>query len=283
MQTVTSIADFRAAREKLRSAGSLGFVPTMGYLHEGHLESVRRARAENEAVAVSIFVNPTQFAPDEDLATYPRDLERDQTLLEGEGCDLLFSPPVEEMYPPGGTDIHVVPGNVAAMLEGASRPGHFRGVATVVAKLFNIVEPERAYFGQKDGQQVAVIQRMVRDLDFPVEIMVVPTVREPDGLALSSRNTYLSPSERAAAPVLYGALRHAGELHEKGERDADVLRIAIREILTSETLVVVEYVSIADSRTLEEIDHVDSSAMASLAVRIGQIRLIDNILLCRST
>ena len=200
MQTVTSIADARAAREKLRS---VGFVPTMGYLHEGHLESVRRARAENETVAVSIFVNPTQFAPDEDLATYPRDLERDRSLLEGEGCDLLFSPPVEEMYPPGGGGIHVVPGNVAAVLEGASRPGHFRGVATVVAKLFNIIQPERAYFGQKDGQQVAVIQRMVRDLDFPVEIMVVPTVREPDGLAMSSRNTYLSPSERAAAPVLY--------------------------------------------------------------------------------
>lgn len=279
MQTLTSITAFRAARENLRSRASLGLVPTMGYLHDGHLELVRRARAENEAVAVSVFVNPTQFAPVEDLATYPRDFERDQTLLVGAGCDLLFSPPVEEMYPLGASDIYVVPGKVASVLEGASRPGHFRGVATVVAKLFNIVEPERAYFGQKDGQQVVIIQRMVRDLDFPVEIVVVPTVREPDGLAMSSRNTHLNSAERDAAPVLYRALRHAQKVHEEGERDAEVLRIAMRKILTAENLAVVDYVSVANSETLEEMDHVDSSAMASVAVRIGQTRLIDNILL----
>jgi pantoate--beta-alanine ligase len=283
MQTLTSITDFRAAREKLRSAGSVGFVPTMGYLHDGHLELLRRARTENNVVAVSIFVNPTQFAPAEDLATYPRDLERDQTFLEGAGCDLLFSPPVEDMYPPRGSDISVVPGKVAAVLEGASRLGHFRGVATVVAKLFNIVQPERAYFGQKDGQQVVIIQRMVQDLDFPVEIVVVPTAREPDGLAMSSRNAYLSSAERAVAPILYRALQHAQKLHEEGERDGDALRVAMGEIVTSENLVVIDYVSIADSETLAEMDHVDSSAMASVAVRIGQTRLIDNILLASPT
>ena len=279
MQTLTRITDFRAAREKLRSAKSVGFVPTMGCLHDGHLALVRRARAENEVVAVSVFVNPTQFAPDEDLAAYPRDPERDRTLLEEAGCNLLFSPPVEEMYPASGTNMYVVPGSVAAVLEGASRPKHFRGVATVVAKLFNIVEPERAYFGQKDGQQVVVIRRMVRDLDFPVEIVVVPTVRERDGLAMSSRNAYLGSDERAAAPVLYRALRHAQELHDGGERDGDVLRITMHEIVTSESLAVIDYISIADAKTLEESDHVDSGVMASLAVRIGQTRLIDNILL----
>ena len=171
MQILTTISDFRSMREKIRSSGSLGLVPTMGYLHDGHLELVRHARVANETVAVSVFVNPTQFGPDEDVLTYPRDVERDQVLLEEVGCDLLFYPAVEEMYPPGGADIHVVPGKLAAVLEGASRPGHFRGVATVVAKLFNVVQPERAYFGQKDGQQLAVIRRMVRDLDFPVEIV----------------------------------------------------------------------------------------------------------------
>ena len=185
MQILTTIGDFRSVRENVRSTGLLGFVPTMGSLHDGHLELVRHARVANGTVAVSIFVNPTQFGPDEDMLTYPRDVERDQVLLEEVGCDLLFYPAVEEIYPPGGADIHVVPGKLAAVLEGASRPGHFRGVVTVVAKLFNIVQPERAYFGQKDGQQLAVIRRMVRDLDFPVEIVAVPTVREPDGLAMS--------------------------------------------------------------------------------------------------
>ena len=283
MQILTTIDDFRSVREKIRSTGSLGFVPTMGYLHDGHLELVRHARVDNRSVAVSIFVNPTQFGPGEDMLTYPRDVERDQVLLEELGCDLLFYPAVEEMYPPGGADIHVVPGKLAAVLEGASRPGHFRGVATVVAKLFNIVQPERAYFGQKDGQQLAVILRMVRDLDFPVEIIAVPTVRDPDGLTMSSRNTYLSPDERSAATVLYRALMHAQQLYEGGERDANVLRIAMHQILTSEDLAVVGYVSVADIETLEELDHVDSSAIASLAVRIGHTRLIDNIVLASLT
>ena len=279
MQILTTIGDFRSAREKIRSTGSLGFVPTMGYLHDGHLELVRRARVANGIVAVSIFVNPTQFGHDEDLLVYPRDLERDQALLEKARCDLLFCPAVEEMYPPDGGDVHILPGKLATVLEGASRPEHFRGVATVVAKLFNIVRPERAYFGQKDGQQLAIIRRMVRALDFPVEIVAVPTVREPDGLAVSSRNAYLDPTERAAAPILYRALRHAQELYEGSARDAGMLRGAMREILTSEDLAVVGYVSVADAETLEELDHVDSSAIASLAVRIGQTRLIDNIVL----
>ena len=283
MQILTTIDDFRSARENVRSTGSLGLVPTMGHLHDGHLELVRHARAANGAVAVSIFVNPTQFGPYEDVLTYPRDVERDQVLLEEGGCDLLFYPAVEEMYPPAGADIHVVPEKLAAGLEGAARPGHFRGVATVVAKLFNIVQPERAYFGQKDGQQLAVIRRMVRDLDFPVEIVAVPTVREPDGLAMSSRNTYLSPPERSAATVLYRALMRAQELHLEGEQDAEVLRAAMWDVLASERLARADYVSVADPETLEEMVLVDSDVMVSLAVRIGRTRLIDNILLRSST
>ena len=194
------------------------------------------------------------------------------------GCDLLFYPAVEEMYPSGSADIHVVPGKLAAVLEGASRPGHFQGVATVVAKLFNIVQPDRAYFGQKDGQQLVVIRRMVRDLDFPVEIVAVPTVREPDGLAMSSRNSYLSPDERSAATVLYRALMRAQELHLEGE-DGEALRAAMLEVLASERLAETDYVSVADAETLEELVLIDSEAMVSLAVRIGGARLIDNVLL----
>ena len=279
MQILTTIDDFRSARRKIPSSESLGLVPTMGHLHDGHLELVRRARDANRTVAVSIFVNPTQFGPDEDMLTYPRDVERDRVLLEEVGCDLLFYPAVEEMYPSGGADIHVVPGKLADLLEGASRPGHFTGVATVVAKLFNIVQPERAYFGQKDGQQLVVIRQMVRDLDFPVEIVVVPTVREPDGLAMSSRNTYLSPDERSAATVLYRALMRAQELHVEGEQDAEVLRAAMSQVLASEPLASADYVSVAHAETLEELELVDSQAMASLAVRIGGTRLIDNVLL----
>jgi pantoate--beta-alanine ligase len=217
------------------------------------------------------------------MLTYPRDVERDRVLLEEVGCDLLFYPAVEEMYPPGDADIHVVPGKLATVLEGASRPGHFRGVATVVAKLFNIVQPERAYFGQKDGQQLVVIRRMVRDLDFPVEIVAVPTVREPDGLAMSSRNTYLNGRERSAATVLHRALMRAQELHLEGEQEAKVLRAAMSDVLASEPLAATDYVSVADPETLEELVLVDSEAMVSLAVRIGGTRLIDNVVLGSST
>jgi len=276
MRVVHTIAEVRAIRRAL--PGTWGFVPTMGYLHEGHLSLVRRARAENDHVAVSIFVNPTQFGPHEDYDRYPRDLERDLRLLEPLGVDLVFAPPVEEMYPPG-FQTWVIVEEVSRPLEGASRPGHFRGVATVVAKLLNIVQPDRAYFGQKDAQQAVVIRRMVRDLNIPVEIVVCPTVREPDGLAMSSRNTYLSPEERRAATVLFRALQAARARYEAGERDAERLREAMREVIRAEPLARLDYVSVADPETLQELSRVEGRALLSLAVYIGRTRLIDNLLL----
>lgn len=277
MQTLETITAFRAARADL--TGSLGLVPTMGYLHEGHLELVRRARAECSHVAVSIFVNPTQFGPNEDLARYPRDLPRDLELLQAAGVELVFAPPVAEMYPADfGTYVEVQ--NVTAPLEGAWRPGHFQGVATVVCKLFNIVGADRAYFGQKDAQQTVVIRQMVRDLNLPVEIVVVPTVREADGLAKSSRNVYLDPAQRAAAPVLWRALQHAAQLYEQGENDAELLRRALHQVLAQEPLAQVEYVSAADPHTLMEIEGpIRRGALLSLAVRFGATHLIDNVTL----
>ncbi len=277
MQVFDTISAFRKARASL--SGTLGLVPTMGYLHEGHVALVRCAKSECDHVAVSIFVNPTQFGPSEDLARYPRDLPHDLELLRAEGVDLVFAPPVEEMYPPG-FQTYVEVKEVAAPLEGAHRPGHFRGVTTVVCKLFNIVQAERAYFGQKDAQQSVVIKQMVHDLNMPTEIVVVPTVREADGLALSSRNVYLDPQQRAAAPVLYRALQQAAVLYKQGERDAAGLRDAIRHMLEQEPLARVEYVSVADLNTLQEIDGtIRQGALASLAVRLGSTRLIDNVLL----
>ena len=275
MRCLQTVDAFREARRKV---GTLGLVPTMGFLHEGHLALVQRARAENQAVAVSIFVNPTQFGPGEDLARYPRDLPRDLRLLQEAGVDLVFAPEASEMYPPGFSTAVEVEG-VTLGLEGAVRPGHFRGVATVVGKLFNIVQADRAYFGQKDAQQVVVIQRMARDLNFATEVVVVPTVREPDGLALSSRNTYLGAEERAAAPVLFRALLSARSAWEHGERDAEALRRHVRATLAAEPLAQVDYVSVADPRTLVELDRVDEEALVSLAVRIGRTRLIDNLVL----
>ncbi len=257
----------------------LGLVPTMGALHEGHLALVRQARQENAALAVSIFVNPAQFGPQEDLAQYPRDLNRDLELLRAEGVDLVFAPPVEEIYPPG-FDTWVEPGALATSLEGAVRPGHFRGVATVVTKLFNLMRPDRAYFGQKDGQQVAVVRRLVQDLNLGLEIVAVPTVRDADGLALSSRNAYLTPEQRVAAPVIYLALCRAEELWQAGERDAGQLRQEVRSILAAEPrLEGVDYVSVADSETLEELERVQGRAMTSVAARLGPVRLIDNLIL----
>ena len=257
----------------------LGLVPTMGALHEGHLALVRRAREENETVAVSIFVNPTQFGENEDLSTYPRDMERDLALLEAEGVDLVYAPSPEEVYPPG-FDTWIEPGVLAERLEGAARPGHFRGVATVVAKLFNVVRPDRAYFGQKDGQQLAVIRQMARDLDMGIEIVAVPTVRDADGLALSSRNAYLTPEQRRAAPVIYRALSEARHLWEAGETDAERLRGTVCEILRQEPLLAgIDYVSVADASTLQELAKVEGLAMVSTAVRLGKTRLIDNVLL----
>ena len=262
-----------------QSPRPLGLVPTMGALHEGHLALVRRARRENAALAISIFVNPAQFGPQEDLAQYPRDLERDLDLLRAEGVDLVFVPVPEEVYPPG-FDTWVEPGELATRLEGAVRPGHFRGVATVVAKLFNIIRPDRAYFGQKDGQQVAVIRRLTADLNLGPDIVVAPTVRDADGLALSSRNAYLTAAQRAAAPVIYRALRRAEELRRAGVQDAGQLRQAARALLEGEPLIeAIDYVSVADADTLEELDAIPGRAMVSVAARIGRVRLIDNVML----
>ncbi len=277
MKVARTIAEMRQAR--LALAGSIGFVPTMGYLHEGHLALVRRARVENDAVVASIFVNPTQFGPQEDYERYPRDEERDLALLRNEGVDIVFIPAAQEMYPPGFTTWAEVPGPLTERLEGAARPGHFRGVATVVLKLLNIVQPHRAYFGQKDAQQLRVIQRLVADLNLPVEIIACPTVREPDGLAMSSRNIYLSPEERRAAAVLWRALCRAQELFRQGQRDAEALRRAMAQVIDQEPLARADYISVADAETLEELATIDRPALASLAVRIGGTRLIDNITL----
>jgi pantoate--beta-alanine ligase len=276
MKVVTSLQEMFAERRKLTEP--VGFVPTMGYLHEGHLSLVRRAKQECRSVVVSIFVNPTQFGPQEDLARYPRDLERDLRLLAPLEVDLVWTPTVDEMYPPG-YQTWVTVEEVTRPLEGAMRPGHFRGVTTIVSKLFNAVQPQRAYFGQKDAQQAAVIRQMTRDLNYPIEIVVCPTVREADGLAMSSRNVYLSPTERQAATVLYRALRAAEQAYQAGERNAERLRAVMRQVLESEPLARVQYVSCADFDTLQELDEVRGKALLSMAVFIGNTRLIDNIVL----
>jgi pantoate--beta-alanine ligase len=250
----------------------------MGYLHEGHLSLVRRAREECDHVIVSIFVNPTQFGPKEDLSKYPRDVDRDLSLLEPLGVDLVWMPTPELMYPPGyQTWVEVE--TITRPLEGGMRPGHFRGVTTVVAKLFNGVQPHKAYFGQKDAQQAAVIRQMTRDLSYPIEIVVCPIVREADGLAMSSRNVYLDPGQRKAATVLSRSLRAAKEAYENGERDAEKIRGKMKEVLAEEPLAEVQYVSCADYDTLEELDTVTGKALLSMAVFIGKTRLIDNVVL----
>ena len=280
MEVTNDIATVRVIR-RAQGAGTLGFVPTMGYLHEGHLELVRRARAENDHVAVSIYVNPLQFGPSEDLSRYPRDMERDLTLLSAEGIAFVFTPDDAIMYPPG-FQTKVLISEVTQPLEGARRPTHFAGVATVVAKLFNIVQPTRAYFGQKDAQQAIVIRRLARDLDFDLELIICPTVREPDGLAMSSRNKYLTAEQRAAAPALYHALQAARALWEGGVRDGMRLRGAMEDVLAAEPLARPDYVSAADPDTLREWDGAipdGASVLLSMAVYFGQTRLIDNVML----
>jgi pantoate--beta-alanine ligase len=276
MEVVESLAEVRLIRE--RRGGIWGLVPTMGYLHAGHMSLVQRARSENEMVGVSIFVNPTQFGPTEDLSAYPRNLDRDLRLLEEAGADVVWVPSAEQVYPPD-YQTYVVVEEVTQVLEGAARPGHFRGVATVVAKLFNVFLPNRAYFGQKDAQQVVVIRQMVRDLNFTVELVVCPIVREPDGLALSSRNVYLTPEQRTAAPVLYRALSAARKEWMEGEREGSRLRQAMRLVLDREPLALTEYVSAANPQTLEELGLAENGVLLSMAVRVGKARLIDNLLL----
>jgi pantoate--beta-alanine ligase len=276
MQIAKNIAEMKAFR--MKSTGSVGFVPTMGYLHQGHLALVKQARDENSAVVASIFVNPTQFGPTEDFKAYPRDTERDLAMLQKEKTDIVFMPSAEEMYPEGFNS-WVDVAKVTDRLEGSYRPGHFKGVATVVAKLFNIVEPTRAYFGQKDAQQALVIKKMVTDLNMNLEVIVAPTVRESDGLAMSSRNVYLNPEERQAATILFKALTLAQNLREKGERNAERIREEMTSLISQEPLAKIEYVSIAGAETLEELSKIDRPALALLAVRFGKTRLIDNIVL----
>lgn len=276
MKTISSLSDLRSARLSLE--GTVGLVPTMGYLHEGHVSLASRAKEENQHVIVSIFVNPTQFGANEDLSKYPRDLERDLSLLQPLDVDLVWTPSNEIMYP-FGYQTWVEVEALTKGLEGAMRPGHFRGVATVVAKLFNAAQPTKAYFGQKDAQQATVIRRMVADLNFPLEVVVCPIVREADGLAMSSRNKYLDEAERKAATILFRALSAAKDLYEGGERAAEKLRGKMKDVLASEPLAQMQYVSCADYDSLEELDVIKGKTLLSMAVFLGKTRLIDNFVL----
>ena len=276
MKVIQTVADFRAAQREYPRP--LGLVPTMGYLHEGHLSLVRRCREDNATAVASIFVNPTQFGPSEDLSTYPRDMDGDLAKLEAEGVDLVFAPDASEMYPEG-FDTTIDVGDIARRLEGEHRPGHFQGVATVVCKLLTIVRPDNVYFGQKDAQQCLVIKRLNADLDLGAEVIVLPTVRDPDGLALSSRNAYLSEEDRGAALSLYRALNRAQTLYGDGVRDAGAMRREMLILLEAEPSASVDYVSVADAETLVELESVDRPALVSMAVRIGRVRLIDNVVL----
>ena len=274
MQVLATITAFRSARAS--TFGTLGLVPTMGYLHRGHMALVERATAENDVVAASIFVNPTQFGAGEDFTSYPRDLDRDLSMLESAGVSLVFTPTPEEMYRPR-SHTNVDPGPIANLHEGASRPGHFVGVATVVAKLFHIVKPDTAYFGQKDAQQFVIIKRMARDLDFDLDVVGVPTVREPDGLAISSRNVYLDPDQRRAATVLWKALDTAQSLCREGTLSCAEIKAEMARIINEEPLAHLDYATIAHPDTLEDLTTVQDDALALLAVQIGNTRLIDNL------
>lgn len=279
MNIVETIAQVRAQVRNWKSDGlTVGFVPTMGYLHEGHLSLIERARRENDRVVVSIFVNPTQFGPNEDLASYPRDLERDAALCEGVGTDLIFHPEPSEMYPQGFCS-YVDMDVLTQELCGLSRPVHFRGVCTVVSKLFHIVQPDRAYFGEKDAQQLAVIRRMVQDLNMDLEIIGCPIVREADGLAKSSRNTYLSPEERKAALVLSRSIFLGKQLVEQGETDAGKVITAMTELISAEPLARIDYVKTVDLLTMQQIEVLDRPFLTAIAVYIGKTRLIDNFMM----
>ena len=279
MEIVSSISRMQELSALAHRDGRIiGFVPTMGYLHEGHLSLMRIARKKCDVLVVSIFVNPTQFGAGEDLAQYPRDIERDKKLCREEGVDVIFLPDEREMYPENYSTYVEVSGNITNVLCGYFRPGHFRGVATVVAKLFNIVQPHFAVFGQKDGQQLAVIRRMVRDLNYPVEIIGAPTVREPDGLAMSSRNEYLTPKERKVAPTLYKSLLLAKELIESGERNPKVIIDAMRNMIEKTGLFRIQYIEVVDADTLRPVKKIDGKVMIALAAFLGKARLIDNII-----
>ncbi|HEB13490.1 MAG TPA: pantoate--beta-alanine ligase [candidate division CPR3 bacterium] len=277
MKIIKKIREMQRKADRARRKGKIiGLVPTMGYFHEGHLSLMREARKNSDLLVVSIFVNPTQFGPKEDFKSYPRNLKRDLKLAKEIGVDVIFTPDVKEIYPKGFLT-YVDVGEIGSILEGASRPGHFGGVTTVVAKLFNIIKPHRAYFGQKDFQQTVVIKKMVKDLGMDVEIVVLPTIREKDGLATSSRNIYLKKDERKAAPVLYKSLKLAEELIKKGERDSKKIIRKMKELLKKEKLIKLEYIAIVDPKTLKEVKKIKRGTNVSLAARIGKARLIDNI------
>ncbi|MHC1683784.1 MAG: pantoate--beta-alanine ligase [Clostridiaceae bacterium] len=277
MEVVKTISEVRAKVKEWRRDGlTVGFVPTMGYLHQGHGSLIKRAVEENDKVVVSIFVNPIQFGPKEDLATYPRDLERDSKVSENAGASLIFHPEVDEMYEKDLSTYVNVDGSITESLCGEKRPGHFRGVATVVTKLFNIVKPDRAYFGEKDAQQLAVIKRMVRDLSIDVEVIGCPIIREEDGLAMSSRNKYLSEEERSAALVLSKGLRKCEEALKSGERNVAVLKGIILDEINTTELSKIDYIEIVDSEALTKVEEVSKSILIALAVFIGKTRLIDN-------
>lgn len=270
-----TVRGMKKLRESLKE--TVGFVPTMGYLHDGHLSLVRQAKKENDHVVVSIFVNPTQFGPKEDFNTYPRSIKEDITLLQKASTDVVFLPDVSDLYPKG-FETYVSLKNLSSKLEGEIRPGHFTGVATIVTMLFNIIQPTRAYFGQKDAQQVLVIKKMVENLHVPVDIMVGKTIREPDGLAMSSRNVFLSPTQRKQASILFKALLLANQLFESGENQSETIKEEMTRLINS-TTGKIDYISIADTETLEELNTIKKSALVSLAVRFGKTRLIDNITL----
>ncbi|HEY8542109.1 MAG TPA: pantoate--beta-alanine ligase [Pseudothermotoga sp.] len=278
MQIIRTVSDMKNLAEKLRKEKTIGFVPTMGYLHQGHLSLVKRSKAENDITVVSIFVNPTQFGPNEDYTSYPRDLKRDLSMIEKEGVDFVFVPEVEEMYPKGYST-YVNEESLSKYLCGKSRPGHFRGVCTVVTKLFNIVKPHRAYFGQKDAQQFRIIRRMVRDLNMDVEVIECPIVREPDGLAMSSRNVYLSTQEREQAVALNKSLKMAESLYRSGEKNASRIIEKILDYLSSFDKLKVDYVEIVDEESLEPVSQINKKVIVALAVWVGKARLIDNIIL----
>ena len=269
-------------RSVIAEGKTIGLVPTMGFLHEGHLSLMKRARSENDLVVVSIFVNPTQFGPSEDYEAYPRDLRNDSAMAEQVGVDAIFSPAAGDMYPTGYATYVTVEGITEKMC-GASRPGHFRGVTTIVTKLFNLVQPHKAYFGQKDAQQAIVIKRMAADLNFGIEIVVMPTVREDDGIAMSSRNKYLSAAERQAALKLSGSLRMAEELVKSGQRSAEEIQRKMRDMIEADTLARVDYISIVNAETLADLDRIAGETLIALAVFVGKTRLIDNIILNAGT
>lgn len=279
METIKDIARLREKIREVKKKGlSIGFVPTMGYLHEGHLSLMKTAKKENDFMVISIFVNPLQFGAGEDFEEYPRDLARDEMLARSVGCDLIFSPSVKEMYPSGyGTFVEVK--KLTEGLCGASRPGHFLGVTTVVTKLFNLVSPDRVYFGQKDAQQAFVLKKMVRDLNMDLEFIVLPTVREDDGLAMSSRNKYLTPEQRKEAAVLYKSLKQARKLAVEGERNVEVIKKVISDIISEAGHAQIEYIEIVDTQNLRSLHMLKGECLIALAVKFGQTRLIDNIIL----